>query len=117
MVVSPYRSNVQDQRLEAFERIRRAFRWTVAGAVTAVLGIVGVVAHEIPGRSASGATSSNASPAAGTAYPITNPAVAGSTGSPSGANASVGGRSLRPPVTAPTPTQRAPTAVSGGTGW
>ncbi|HXQ62750.1 MAG TPA: hypothetical protein VN796_10475 [Acidimicrobiales bacterium] len=103
MVVYAYRRS-RDPRHVAFERVRRAFRWTVAGATTAVIVIVGVVAHEIPGRSTSAATASNTTPAVN-ASPTPPPTPTGGGGSPS------------PPVTAPTPTQQAPTAVSGGTGW
>jgi hypothetical protein len=105
-----YYAQIQDQRSDAFARVRRVFRWTTAGAVTAVALIVGVVAHEIPGRSASATTTSNN--ASGT--PSTIPSAPPPTG---GGTVSGGGGAVTPPVTVPTPTQRAPTAVSGGTGW
>ena len=47
-------AQIQDQRDETFERVRRVFRWTVAGAIAGVAVIIGVVAHEIPGRSTVG---------------------------------------------------------------
>lgn len=107
MAVSPYNRSLRDQRHEAFGRVRLVFRWTMAGAVAAVVALVGVAAHEIPGRStsapSSGATSAAVSPA-------------GSPTSPP-AGVSSGGGSLSAPASAPTPTQQAPAAVSGGTGW
>jgi hypothetical protein len=105
MVVYADRRSIRDPRNDALERVRRVFRWIVAGAATAVVVIVGVVAHEIPGRPPSTANSSNATPAVG------------STSATAASASTAEGRSLSPPVTAPTPTRQAPTAVSGGTGW
>lgn len=109
MATRRYYPQIQDQRSEAMARVQRVFRWTTAGAITAVALIVGVVAHEIPGRSASATTSNNASGTPST-VPAASPALGGGT-------VSEGGGAVTPQVTAPAPTQRAPTAVSGGTGW
>jgi len=108
MNISPYDASANNRRLAAVERPRRAFRWTAAGAFTAVLVIVGAVAHAIPGRSTVATTSSTS----------TSSASASTTGSPASTGSSVPGRApLSPPATAPTPTRQAPAAVSGGTGW
>ncbi len=121
-------AQIEDYRDETFGRVRRVFRWTVGAAVAGVAVIMGVVAHEIPGRS-SVATTSNA--AAGTTAPTpssaTGAGAAAGTGTAGGTVAGNGsgtgtgsGGAVTPQPTAPpapTPTQRAPTAVSGGTGW
>ncbi|MGA2036010.1 MAG: hypothetical protein ABSH04_00255 [Acidimicrobiales bacterium] len=117
MTVSQHHSHygsIKDQRAMAFDRVRRAFRWTTVGAVTAVALIVGAVAHQIPGRSSSSVAATNGSPAA------TAPAPAASTtsgsSSTSGSSGSSGG-AITQPTTAPAPSRRTPTAVSGGTSW
>jgi hypothetical protein len=106
--------SIREQRGVAFERVRRVFRWTTAGAVTAVALIVGVVEHQIPGRSSSSATTANGSPVT-----TTPSATASSTsGNSSASNASgSSGAAVKAPTKAPTPTQRTPIAVSGGTSW
>ena len=111
MTTPRHYAQIQDRREETFERVRRAFRWTVAAAVTGVAVIIGVVAHEIPGRSTvASTTSNNASGNVAT----TLPAPGGGTGNTGG---NTGAGAVSPQVTPPAPTQRAPTAVSGGTGW
>ena len=99
-------AQIQNRRDETFEHIRRVFRWTVAGAIAGTAVIVGVVAHEIPGRASAATTSNNGSGTPATAPP----AVGGAAGNTDGGLPSA-------PVTAPAPTQRAPAVVSGGTGW
>jgi hypothetical protein len=116
-------AQIEDYRDETFGRVRRVFRWTVGAAVAGVAVIMGVVAHEIPGRS-SVANPSNT--VAGTPAP-TPSAGAGTgagtgtvAGNGAGAGGTGGGGVITPQTTAPpapTPTRRAPTAVSGGTGW
>ena len=44
-------AQIEDRRDETFGRVRRVFRWTVARRVAGVAVIIGVVSHEIPGRS------------------------------------------------------------------
>lgn len=106
----------------ALRRVRSIFRWTVAGAFGAAGLLVGVVAHEIPGRSSttsasSGAAGTNSAPGSS---PSSSPDSGTGTGSspgfvaPSPAPTSV---SPSPTVPAPAPTQRAPAAVSGGTSF
>ena len=106
-------ARIEEQRDETFARVRRVFRWTVASAVAGAAIIVGVVAHEIPGRSTVATTSSNE---AGT------PPTIGASGAGTGPGPGIGtgtgtGGTVAPSVTAPAPTSRAPTVVSGGTGW
>jgi len=103
--------SVGDQRSFAFERVRRVFRWTTAGAVGAVALIVGVVAHQIPGRSGTPATTTGG-PAAAAQPPTGSPT---SSGSSSSGSSSTPTGPISPPATLPAPTQRTPTAVSGGT--
>lgn len=114
MTIPQYTRGARDPRADAFGRVQRAFRWTVFGSVTAVAAIFGVVAHQIPGRSAkTPATSGAASVSAGApANTGTGNSGTGNTGTGSTGNT---GAVAAP--TAPVPTQRAPTAVSGGTGW
>ena len=49
MTASPHHASVRAQRSEAFDRVRRTFRWTTAGAVATVALIVGVVSARGPG--------------------------------------------------------------------
>ena len=105
-------AQIEDYRDETFGRVRRVFRWTVGAAVAGVAVIMGVVAHEIPGRS-SVATTSNT--VAGTPAPNPSATAGAGTGTGTGGGGAVTPQTTAPP--APTPTQRAPTAVSGGTGW
>ncbi|HEY5025348.1 MAG TPA: hypothetical protein VII76_10260 [Acidimicrobiales bacterium] len=112
-------AKIEDERDETFARVRRVFRWTVAGAVAGAAVIIGVVAHEIPGRSAAATAPSN-----GASAPATIPAAGTGTGTGTGTGIGTGtgtgtgtGGAGAPQVTAPAPTQRAPTVVSGGTGW
>jgi len=117
-------AQIEDYRDETFGRVRRVFRWTVSGAVAGVAVIMGVVAHEIPGRSSVATTSNtvagtpaptpSAAAGAGTATTAGNGTGAGN-GAGTGGGGAVTPQATAPP--APTPTQRAPTAVSGGTGW
>lgn len=116
-MVSPWQhAQIEEQRSEVFARVRRVFRWTVAGSLAAVAVIVGVVSHEIPGRAA-GATP----PPNGVVTPATTPS--GSTGSgPANTGGSTGAGPTNTgagavPTPVPVPTQPAPVAVSGGTGW
>ncbi len=110
-------AQIEERRDETFARVRRVFRWTVASAVAGAAVIIGVVAHEIPGRSTVATTSSN-----GAGPPATFPAAAAGTGTGTGTGSGVGtgtgtGGAPAPQVTVPPPTQRVPTVVSGGTGW
>ena len=111
MSTSPHHAAFNDRRAQAFERVRRTFGWIVAGSVGGVVVIFGAISHEIPGRSPS--THAN-----GTSASITgasgNTGAVGSTGTGNTGNTgNKGAGTVNPPVS----TQRAPTAVSGGTGW
>jgi hypothetical protein len=106
-------AQAQDHRDDALARVRRTFRFAVAGSVASVAVIVGVVAHQIPGRSSSAATTANTAPP---------PASAGGSSGASGSTGATGatgntGSSAGAPAPAPAPTRQAPTVVSGGTGW
>ncbi len=115
MTTPRHYAQIQDQREETFERVRRAFRWTVAAALTGMAVIIGVVAHEIPGRAgAATTTSNNASGGVATTLPATGGGT-GNTGGNTGNTGNTGAGS--PQVPPPAPTRSAPTAVSGGTGW
>ena len=112
----PTRGYYEDERWAAFTRVRRAFRWTIVVSVAAVGAIFGVVAHEIPGRSAastpaSGATSQSTTGNTGVGSAQSSASTAGNSGNTGAGN--IGNTGASPP----TPTRRAPTAVSGGTGW
>ncbi|HVA03898.1 MAG TPA: hypothetical protein VMU64_09115 [Acidimicrobiales bacterium] len=100
-------AQIEEQRREVFARVRRASRWIAATAVAATVVIVGVVSHQIPGRS----SVANATPAPSVSTPAPS---AGPVSSGQGP-ANTGSGVVAPPV--PAPTQRTPTAVSGGTGW
>jgi hypothetical protein len=124
-VATPWQyAQIEARRSEVFGRVRRVFRWTVAGSLAAVATIVGVVAHEIPGRAA-GATPPPTSVLTPTTSPGGSGAPAASNGGGSagagpantGNTGNTGTGPLPPPVPAPAPTQQAPVAVSGGTGW
>ena len=112
-------AQIEAQRSEVFARVRRVFRWIVAGSLAAVAVIVGVVSHEIPGRAAGATPPPNSvvtpstSPPSSTASGPSNSGGAAATGPSNTGNTGAG--PLPPPV--PAPTQRAPVAVSGGTGW
>ncbi|HVM66548.1 MAG TPA: hypothetical protein VMU14_16885 [Acidimicrobiales bacterium] len=107
-----------ETRALGFARVRSVSNWITAGAALGAVAIVGLVSHEIPGRSsahpASGATTgssgtgTSAGAGSGATSGVQDPASqssGGSTGQPA------------PPSVAPTPIQRAPVAVSGGSGW
>ena len=53
MTFPRYPRGFGDPRSEAFDRVRRAFRWTIVGSAAGAAAIFGVVAHQIPGRSTS----------------------------------------------------------------
>lgn len=109
-MVTPWQqAQIEDQRMEVFSRVQRVFRWTVAGAITAAAVIVGVVAQEIPGRSA-GATPT---PSGASAPAPTVPAGSTGVGPSNGTGTGTGTGS----AVTPSQTQQAPVAVSGGTGW
>ncbi len=125
-------AQIEARRDETFARVRRAFRWTVATALAGTAVIIGAVAHEIPGRSTvatapgNGAGTPSTIPAPATATgPVTGTGAGGGTsvggGTGSGTTAAGNGTgsagAVAPPVSAPAPAQRAPTVVSGGTGW
>src|ERR1039458_8192798 len=103
-------AQIEEQRNEVFARVRRASRWATATAVAATVVIVGVVSHQIPGRSSVANATPNSSSASATPPPV-GPQSTGQ------GPASVGGGAVTPQVAAPTPTQSPPTAVSGGSGW
>lgn len=107
-------ASIKEQRGVAFDRVRRAFRWTTAGAVTAVALIVGVVAHQVPGLSSSSPTATN-----GSALTTTPSASTSSTSGNSSASgiSSSSGAAIQAPAKAPASTRRTPTVVSGGTSW
>ena len=119
---APYRYT-DDPRALAFRRVRRVFGWTTAAAVAAVGVIVGVVAHEIPGRaspppaSASGIASGATSGSPGTTAGGSPGTTAGASPGAASQSASGAGSSLTPPSSVPAPTTRSPAVVSGGTGW
>ena len=102
-------AQIEDQRNEVFARVQRVFRWTTAAAVAATVVIVGVVAHEIPGRSS--VANADAEWPAGV---DDRPRRRDPSPLAPGPSAAVRSRHRCP---LPTPTQRTPTAVSGGTGW
>lgn len=107
-------SRMSDARAAAMARTDRVFRWTVTGAATAFAVIFGVVAHELPGHAPAATTSPASSPVGAPSAP-TAPATSGATAAPG--DDAQGSVTPSPPVTAPAPTQRAPVAVSGATGW
>jgi len=100
-----------DARTAAFDRVRRVTRWITAGAAASVMVIIGAIAHQIPGRSTSAATTTNGGPVAPGQSPATSTTAGG------GSTISGGGNSASQPAMAPTPTQQAPVAVSGGSGF
>jgi hypothetical protein len=120
-VATPWQhAQIEAQRSEVFARVRRVFRWIVAGSLAAVAVIVGVVSHEIPGRAAgatpppNGVVTPTTSPPGSTSSGPSNSGGATATGpSNTGNTGNTGAGPLPPPV----PTQRPPVAVSGGTGW
>ena len=108
-------AQIEDRRDATFARVRRVFRWTVASAVAGAGVIIGVLAHEIPGRPTAATPSGN-----GAGGPATILVAAGTgrgigTGPGVGTGTGTGGAPAAQ-VTMPAPTRRAPTVVSGGTG-
>ena len=109
MTTSRYGVGRPYERNEVFDRVRRTSRWTATGAAAAVAVIIGVVAHQLPGRSgASGSPATGGS--AGTGPPAAT-GVTGATGTTGSGSTGIGSTGA-----APTPTPRPPVAVSGGTG-
>jgi hypothetical protein len=100
-----------DSPTAAFDRVRRVSRWITAGATASVVVIIGAVAHQIPGRSTSAATTTNEAPVAPGQSPATSTTAGG------GSTISGSGHSASQPAMAPTPTRQAPVAVSGGSGF
>ncbi len=113
MTTPRHYGQIEEQRRQVFARVRRASRWTAATAVAATVVIVGVVSHQIPGRSSVANATPNG-PSAPSPAPSAGPP---SSGQGTGTGTGTGTGVVAPPVQAPTPTQRTPTAVSGGTGW
>jgi len=95
----------QDRRDLAFARVRRAFGWIVASSVAGVGVIFGALSHQIPGRAHAPQTTGAATGTGATG-------TTGTTGN-SGNTGNTGAGAVSPPA----PTQRAPTVVSGGTGY
>jgi hypothetical protein len=110
MATPRHYAQIEEQRNEVFARVRRASRWATATAVAATVVIVGVVSHQIPGRSSVANATPNG-PTGSTAPPSVGPQSTGPGPAGDGSGA------VTAPVPAPTPTQRTPAAVSGGTGW
>jgi len=108
MPASPYYPASSDRRAQAFERVRRTFGWIVAGSVGAAAVIFGAISHELPGRSSTAQTTGASS---------SNTATAGNTGAGNSGNTGNTGNTGASAVNPPVSTQRAPAAVSGGTGW
>jgi hypothetical protein len=110
-----------DSRTRAFERIRRAFRWSVVASLGAVAAVFGAVAHEIPGRTAHSTTTSGSSTSIPASGRFSGTGNSGSTNSRqtggTGSTGSTGSASSSQQVAPPTSTNRAPAAVSGGTSW
>ncbi len=106
----------EDRRDMAFDRVRRAFRRTAVAAVAALAVLMGVVAHEIPGRSSSSRTAPPTSVSGSGALPPVGTAP-GATASAPQTGASASGTSLTPPTSPPVASQQSPVAVSGGTSW
>jgi hypothetical protein len=113
-----------DFRTPVFDRIRRAFRWSVVASLGAVAVVLGVVSHEIPGRSAGspatpGSSASVSPGGVSTGNGNGGTGNGGSTGATggTGSTGNTGSASSSPGVAPPTPTNRAPAAVSGGTSW
>jgi hypothetical protein len=116
----------RDPRTAALDRVRRTSRFVTAGAFAAAAALVGVVAHELPGHSSTSATnpapaSAGSSPSAsggssGSGSSGSGSSGSGSSGSGSSGSGSSGNGSSGNVAPAPTPTQQAPIAVSGGTG-
>ncbi len=111
MPASPYYPAPPDRRAQAFERVRRTFGWIVAGSVGAAAVIFGAISHELPGRSSTAQTTGASSSSTATAG-NTGTTAAGNSGNTCNTG-NTGAGAVNPPVS----TQRAPAAVSGGTGW
>jgi hypothetical protein len=122
-VATPWQhAQIEAQRSEVFARVRRVFRWIVAGSLGAVAVIIGVVSHEIPGRAAGATPPPNGVVAPTTSAPgstASGPSNSGSgtTAGPSNTGNTGNSGSGPLPAAVPAPTQRPPVAVSGGTGW
>ena len=88
----PYRRHDPAQRDEAIGRVRKTTRWLIAGSMLGTGALVGVVAHELPGK---GATTGSGSTSSGSADGSSS-----SNGSSSDSNggSSVGQPSLSGPV-------------------
>ncbi len=93
----PYHRHDPADRDEAIDRVSRTTRWLIAGSLLGTGVLVGVAAHELPGKSTSAATSGST----------------GSTSSGSTGSTGSGGSTVTPPTSAPTVTPRIH-ASSGG---
>jgi hypothetical protein len=87
----PYHRHDPVQRDEAIGRVRRTTRWLIAGSLLGTGVLVGVVAHELPGKSASTSSGSNSSGSASSGSGN------GSSGSSTNSSGSNGGSSIGQP--------------------
>jgi hypothetical protein len=104
-------SRAQRLRSAGYERVRGTFRWIVGVSIAGAAAIFGIVQHQIPGRATTPATS-----IAGTGSTTTSGATTGSATGNGGLTGSSVGSGSSGFQTAPTPTEQAPVAISGGTG-
>lgn len=108
----PYHRHDPRERDEAVERVSRTTRWVVAGALLGTGVIVGVAAHELPGKSAS-TPSTTSSVSSGSSGSGSSAGTSGSDDSGSSGYTGSGGSggSVVAPPSSPTPRVH---AYSGG---
>ena len=119
----PYHRHDPADRDEAIHRVRRTTRWLIAGSLLGTGVLVGVAAHELPGKSTSAATSGSTG-STGTGASSGSSSSSGSSTSSGGSSGSgtnssglgssgSGGSTVTPPTSSPTVTPRIH-ASSGG---
>ncbi len=110
-----------DRRALALSLVPRVFWWTAAAAGAASVGVLGVVAHEVPGQAsppgaATDRTSAGSTPTSGHGSSTTTAGSgAGASSGDDRTSTAAGSGSIDPPTTTLVPTTRSPVAVSGGT--
>jgi hypothetical protein len=117
----PHLRRAAHQRDLALDRPRRAARWVAGLSTAAAAAIAGIVAHQLPGASASASGSTSASSGSSASSTAGQSGTSGTTGTAgtggsaaSGTSGGAGTSSTPAPVPVVVPSSRQPTVVSGG---